>query len=404
MFQNKIFFIATYSYLAIPQYKAITPFLKSYHNILLNVKDPLSITFDMNHITQDIITRYFDEYIELKDVSFNIKGIRAKIQNYKNYQKKILAKLELIKPKAIISCSDMTLSDRIISSWCLNNNVPFIIIQPAVLGGEHSFGEKSLGRYSLKHQAKRVILKRFIGVPLLRRQHLFGNESQRTHLLFWSEYFVRNPDRKKTTFVGNPAYDELFKKFQNNNSRTLKNNILICTQDIEQYYGQEKVEQIIDMYKKAITSNPELGFYIKVHPRESIQKYKNIFNENDFPNIKIVKDHNLHDLFEICDIQISFASTTSIEAVIFGLPIIIINPDNSFKLVDHFRGEIDIRVTNVNSMPKAIATALSNDYWEIFLRRREKFIQKMFHSADGRSGERAAIKIRELISQDGIDE
>lgn len=398
MFQEKIIFIATYSYLAIPQYKVLTPFLKYYHNILFNVKDPLSSTFDMNHITQDIITRYFDEYIELNDVSFDIKGIRAKIQNYKNYQEKILAKLKLIKPKVIVSCSDMTLSDRIISSWCLNNNVPFIIIQPAILGGEHSFGKKSLGRYSLKHQVKRVILKRFIGVPLLRRQHLFGNESQQTHLFLWSEYFAKNPDRKNTTFVGNPAYDELFNKFRKKKSRTLKNKILICTQNIEQYYAPEKVEQVTQMYKKAITSNPELGFYIKVHPRESIQKYKNIFNENDFPNIKIVKNHNLHDLFEICDIQISFASTTSIEAVIFGLPIIIINPDNSFKLVDHFRGEIDIRVTNVNNMPKAITTALSNDYWEKFLKKREKFIQKMFHSADGRSGERATVKVRELLS------
>lgn len=398
MNDNSIIFTATYSYLALPQYKAIVPELIDYHKILFNPNDPISMAFDNNHITTDIISNFFDEYYELKDISFDIRGKWWKIHNYRKYQKTIITYLTEIKPIAVLSSSDMTLSDRIISSWCLKKKIPFFVIQPALLGGEYSFGKKSIVRYSMKQKIRRMILNRLLGVPLLRKQHLFGNEDPRTYLLLWSEYFARNPSRQNTFFVGNPAFDEIFKKFKEKRNRNLKNNIVICTQDIEVFYGVERVRQVIDMYKKAIESKPNITFYIKVHPREPIVKYEKIFDKKDFPNVKIVKDVDLHELFMLCDVQISFASTTSFDAAAMGLPSIIPNPNNSFELFDHFRGEIEIKVTKLENMKKAIDTTLSDDYWEEFLQRREKFFKKTLYSTDGQSGRRAAEKIKELIS------
>ncbi|MHA1942281.1 MAG: hypothetical protein ACW97P_11270, partial [Candidatus Hodarchaeales archaeon] len=65
MRHNPIIFLATYAYLAIPQYLSITPNLTGCTKILFNTRDILSTKYDDKFITPNIKKNYFDEYCEL---------------------------------------------------------------------------------------------------------------------------------------------------------------------------------------------------------------------------------------------------------------------------------------------------------------------------------------------------
>ncbi len=390
MSENLILFLATYSYLSCPQFFSILPYFERHKRILLNVNDPVSSKFDKNYIKKNqkkILTR-FDKYHELKKINFNAKRLWNVLKIHYKYKKTISNYLNKYHPEAVISCSDLALSDRIIFSLCRKKSIPFVILQPSFLDFVIPIKE-----YGILHKIKYLVVNQILRIPVFRKRPIYGNENQNTYLLLWSKYFVENPKRKNTYFVGNPAFDSIFKRFSSRDK--VKKNILICTQDIDKAFGKKEFKMVKEMYKKAIVSKHNLTFIIKVHPREPKKKYEKIFGK--FPNVRIVKDSSLFELFEICDVQISTNSFTSFQAAAMGLPIIILNPKNILNMFDHFREEIDIKVTNIEDIPEAIDLCLSDDYYKLFLRKRKKYFKKVLSYTDGRSSQRVADKIKELI-------
>ncbi|MFX1384259.1 MAG: hypothetical protein ACFFBP_17625 [Promethearchaeota archaeon] len=388
--KDTIIFSETYRYLANPVYFSIVPKLNEYRKIYLNPNDP-AVQWEKNEIDKNEILKFFDVYVELEKIDIHISGFRKTFKVYYRYKRIIYNYLDKIKPKAIISCSDMSLSDRILSSWCKKKKIPFIIIQPSFI--DSSF----LHKKSITEMIRYYVVNKLLKLHKYRKQHLFGNEAQWTYLLLWSKYFIENPYRKNMFFIGNPVFDKLFNEFSP--QRTRNNNIIICTQEIDLLFGEKVNQKVMDIYKKAIKSKPDIIFYIKLHPRESIEKYALIFKKHEYPNVRIVKNQDLYDLFRKCDLQISVFSFTSFEAAAMGLPIILINPNNSIKILDHFRGEININISDVTEICEAIDIALSEEYWEKFLKKREKYFQKMVLSLDGKSSERASNQIKNLITR-----
>ena len=62
MENDRIIFLATYAYLAIPEYQSITPNLTGYTRILFNTRDLLSTKYDDKFITQDVKKDFFDTH------------------------------------------------------------------------------------------------------------------------------------------------------------------------------------------------------------------------------------------------------------------------------------------------------------------------------------------------------
>lgn len=391
MVKDKIVFTSAYSYLAKTQFYAVVPHITKFDNIFLDVKDLVSYKLNNKNLDKNEILKLFDDYEEIEEFNFNAKRRWTLYKNYRHYKKSIFKCLNHINPLAIVSCSDMALSDRILSLWCKKRKKKFIILQPSFI--KNVFSKKEVFLKRLKHN----IINRLTGIPLHRKQHLFGNENEWTYLLLWSEHFIENPKRKNMFFVGNPAFDFLFEQFSP--KKVIKNNIIICTQEIDVLVGKELSNLVIEIYKKAIKLKPNLNFIIKVHPRENIEKYEILLNESKFPNVKIVKENNLYELFKISDIQISANSFTSLEAAAMGIPIIIVNPDNKLQFFDHFREEINIKVTDVKNIGNAIDKALSKKYWQEFLVKREIYFKKMFGSTDGQSSKLTANKIIEIVKK-----
>lgn len=382
----KILYSSSSLYLTFPQFRSLIPELKDFKHILLNVNEFLTKKIDNIYIKERNGAQIFDIFINpiFKDrINFDT------LNSYRRYKKILYIYLYKINPDAIISGSDLSVSDKVMFSWCKKKKIPFIILQPSFI---NSFPEKS----GLIKMIKYVIINRILGLPVFRKYNLYGSESQKSYLFLWSKYFIINPKRKNTIILGNPAFDNLFKSFSH--KREIKNTILICTENLPvKIFGKDMLYNINKIILKAIISKPDIKFYIKVHPRESIEKYKKQFPKNKFPNVNVVKDQDLYELFNLSDIQISVASFTSFEAAAKGLPIITIRPDNKMKVFDHFKKEIDIRVNNAEQIVEAINLIYSKKYWNLFLDKREKYFKKILYSTDGQSSKRVASAIRKLL-------
>jgi len=388
-----ILFSSSSLYLSFPQYKAIISEFKAFKKVLININEPITSEIDDNYIENTDILQVFDNYIKLHPIEQHSHPIKySRLNRFitcKNYKKYLTEYLYKISPDLIVSSSDLSLSSRVMFSWCSKNRVPYVILQPSFIEGVPS-------RYGLIEKVKYIIVNKVFGVPLYRKQNLYGNESQKSYLFLWGSHFIQNPKRKNLFILGNPAFDNLFRNFDS--KRVIKNTVLICTENID-FLGNNYADRVNKIYLETIKAKPEIKFYIKVHPRESKEKYKILFPKVKFPNVTIVKDENLYDLFKLSDIQVSVASFSSFEAAAMGLPIIIVRPDNSIKFPNHFNEEIDIRVTKVEEVVNAINLALSNEYWKDFIEKRERYFGELLYSTDGQSAKRVVQIIKSLVSK-----
>jgi len=392
--KKSIVFTTPYCYLALPHYQTILPILrnKQFKTTFLGLKVNDNSLIKLEDLFDEVCLIDDKKTKNLNQPKKNI--IFENIKRVKKIKKLIYSKLDEFQTLAVISTSDLSLVDRIINRWCIRKNIPFIILQP-------SFIEGLLENYkspSLNHKIKYIIFNKLLRAPLYSRQNLYGNETKSSYLLLWSKYFILNEKRKNTYFIGNPAFDSLFKSFSP--ERILKQKIVFCTENIDDIYGKEIYRQIIDAYIDAIQSKLEITFFVKVHPREPIEKYTEIFHEKEFQNVKVVKDRNLFDLYKECDIQISVNSYSSIEAAAYGLPVITITPDEIFeKITDFFQGEINIRTTDGKTFNSAIKKIYTDDFWEIFVTKREKYFKRLMFSTDGQSSKRAVDMIITIINK-----
>lgn len=129
---GKILFSSSSLYLTFPQFKVLIPELIGFKKILLNVNEPHTKHLDNNYIEKKNTTQFFDMYIKMKPK----KTPRFdSIKYYINYKNILIKYLNKINPDAIISGSDLAVSDRVMFSWCNKKNIPFIILQPSFIEG-----------------------------------------------------------------------------------------------------------------------------------------------------------------------------------------------------------------------------------------------------------------------------
>jgi hypothetical protein len=403
MGKNKnIVFISPYRYLAFPLFSQVTPSLNNFHTIYLELKDPASFEVDSKFIKpHGNQIKHFKEYREISESLYKekypnfVSSLYNKRKRLILYKKSIIEELNFLNPLCIISTSDLSLSDRISAEWCEKNKLPFIILQSAFIDPLLDLSTNFI------YKIKRLIVNSLLRIPYYRKQQVYGNEISWGYLFLWSETFVTNRTRKRTFFLGNPLFDQLFNKFSSN--RTRKNRVIICTQKIEDVWGEEKVNKINNIYMDVIRAKPDTHFYLKIHPREDIEKYKKILAEFDLQNTTLTKDDNLFDLFDKSDIQISVISYTGVQAAALGLPIIFLQPEWLDSVTDpKLGGDISIFATDSKKLIDAINLALSEAYLLKFFEKRKIFFEKFFTFLDNQSGQRVAEKIVEIIENLGV--
>lgn len=403
----KIVFIPTYWYLSHPVFFSIAQYSKDrFHTIYFNTQDPLFAGHNEGKISEQELLAFFDEYKVTHGRPF-LKPGETPLKRAFNFiaQRPALNKqLAKLAPDAIVTTGDGgTCINRYCNIWAQKNKVPFIVVQPSFIADSRK------KHRTCKERIGHLLFNTLLRIPLSPGQKTFGSEQPGNYLFLWGEFFknfYQGLEIEKNIYItGNPAFDRTFSSRSEDkptedidlNIPEKKPVVLICTQPLETLLSERACGLVNDFYRFAIKENPDLFFIVKIHPRENIEKYNAILEGIDTKNYIIAKDVNLYEVFKATDLQMSVSSYTSFEAVVFGIPIVVINPQNLVTLPDHFNNEIELKATTTDKLKKNLVKALTEKYRQEFNVKRQKYLESRIGHLDGNSSERTAKKIEDII-------
>lgn len=392
----KVAYIGLPRYLSLPILSSIAKEVKNFgvnFYIETNEEEPNGVAvpdnFDMTiRISKALVTNAYNN-IKSRNVLKIIKSVKI-LKNHIN------DRMNFLNPDAIVTTSDMGgLVTRLCNEWAVKHKRPFFIMQPSFL---------EVAPETLKERTVRLttylLFNKILQTPIGRRQHYYGNERKTNYNLIWSNEFANQLTEKtlENTFrVGNPLFD----KFANQTVRVeVKNPVaLICTQPYEKLVdmGILKSHQALDMtimLTQAVQQNPDVHFIIKVHPSEDDNDYIKLFGGRYGPNFSITKTGDFKHLLQTADVQVSMASYTSFEAVVAGVPIIIIHPE----FVDFFNqfDGIGFMVKSTSEFNRVLKISLGNAYRTFFKLFRERYLNKKLNYF-GSSAETTANTIKKVV-------
>ncbi|NPV51772.1 MAG: hypothetical protein HPY60_11350 [Candidatus Methanofastidiosum sp.] len=214
---------------------------------------------------------------------------------------------------------------------------------------------------------------------------------------------------KSQVITGNPGFDPILtyktkfnreKVFRNLGLDLTKKIILITTErfaGITSDYTTDDEEEIIRSTLKSLKNFDEVQKIVKLHPGHQ-EKYariiRNIAIEEDI-DLMIFSDF-LWDLILVCDVLITFASTTGLEAMLFGKAVVAVGDKEE---VDSYVKDIAaVGVSDYNELAPTIKSIISGKLKEESLHSIDHLIYQNCFLNDGKSSERVANLIISLIN------
>jgi hypothetical protein len=404
---KKVVFIPTYDYLSNPLFSLIVPLLKGFYNIYFNTNEIISWSREEEEKRKEELLSQFDEYRSIYYTRTR-NWIKKTIAVFR-YRKKTHEVLDEIDPAVIVTASDMSFSSKLAKVWTNKKDIPLIVLQPAFID-PGIYNDISSLQYRIKH----LVFNRLFSIPLALEQKRWGNEYSDNYLLLWGEYFKKMyrglPIHENIYVTGNPVYDKYFKK--DSEKKVLREKVYreygfpmnrkivaICTEGLITPEFMDAGKRLNNIYRELVRKRKDLYFVIKLHPRDSLEDFMGIFSDIPDINYSIIKNLDLENLFLISSVQVSICSASSFEAVIAGVPIVLVNPNNMVKYHDVFRNKIELRATNINEFESCIDDALTLEYRENFRKKRELYLSEMIGTVDGGAAERMAKVITKIINE-----
>lgn len=409
----KVVLLPNYYYLSKTLYKKIASAGKDIQWIFLDTKDPRFYNYNKVNLDAAEIKEYA-KYIEIDskfvDMLFSTKRIIKNIKNYRAYKKAILTKLKEINPDAIVSLNDNGhFSIRLVNKWCDMNEIPFILMQPAFLSFTKS---QQHWVYRLKY----FLFNKVLGLPLYSRQPWYGLEYDSNYVLLWGKFFENqyqkylNKKPINSYITGFPNFDNItiekekqITVFEQRLNVSVGNRkvILICTQNMDLWFGAGSNDKINAIYFKTIMKNPDYFFILKIHPRESSEYYQQCYQKLDKNNYTLIQDYDICELLQIADIHVSISSFTSFEAVVYSVPIILLSLNskiinNKYETALDVLDEIAYHVNTEDSLSKKIQELISKEHSEKFKTKRANFLSKRLYKLDNMSSDRVVKIIKKL--------
>ena len=179
--------------------------------------------------------------------------------------------------------------------------------------------------------------------------------------------------------------------------------ILFCTQPLTTAYerfGAQDYNHIYGVMKEAILGNKDKFFIVKVHPREEMSKYVNFLSDVKQQNFLVTQKDDINDLLIAADIQISTYSNTSLQALIYGTPVILVrtgNIDDYYSESELFDTDAMLKARTINELNELIAKIFTSAFDEEFEEKRRQFIRKTIYALDGKSAERFYEKVEDIL-------
>lgn len=319
----------------------------------------------------------------------------TKVYLWKRALREYDAMLDRLDPDVAITYTDMSMSGRMVGMWAQRRRRPFFVLQAA-------FVDNPLMRDAIQPEQKLryFIFNRILGIPKYRRQHFWGGELRKAHVLLWGDSF-RLPyrHRARVEVVGNPAYDGLY----GDSAASPGDAVLLCAQPSPASTG------IAAAIAEVARLRPDLRFIVKTHPRVR----EAVWEERlaGIPNVRIAQDGKADSYLRLAKMQVSIGSVTTLESILYGIPVICLtHKDPKLNLItgkaDQFHRFFEGIAENAiyddpADILRCIAKMESGSIYNEFLERRSAFIADKLLSLDGQASERVEKMIRSSIAKEG---
>lgn len=278
----------------------------------------------------------------------------------------------------------------------------------------------------LSFEKKVITIANKLGIPSLVVQHGALVEDAMfkklivTKMSVWGESTKEwainlGEDKDKLIITGAPHFDKYIKNKPKEKRGVLnklkiplsKKILLYTTQpiihDVKIPHSHITLKDHKDILYTLCRAAKELDLFliIKLHPSNELsnKELHNLIPRIGFKNYLFVEHGkaNLIDLINICDIFVTYMSTTAIEAMIFKKPIITINFLNKFDPVNYSKHGCSIQANTKEELDKAVLDILNNkktrDKLEVMS---SKFLKNYCYKLDGLSSRRTANLIIDM--------
>jgi hypothetical protein len=213
-------------------------------------------------------------------------------------------------------------------------------------------------------------------------------------------------DENKLTMIGNPLLDKIqdnFQKFEpvKNNSKRIK--ILVVTDSLYEHgiWSYNQRNNFLNSLFSELSKYSEIDFSLKIHPSaEQRDFYINLLGKLNL-NIKIFQSEELLKIISKFDLVISYGASTSHSEISFcGMKLILL--DSTVDLIpfplitEGVESGHVVKCTNISELYPMILKLKNKD-----LEISRDFIEskkKLFYKLDGKSTERAANAIVNLVN------
>ncbi|MFW9829665.1 MAG: UDP-N-acetylglucosamine 2-epimerase [Candidatus Thorarchaeota archaeon] len=211
-------------------------------------------------------------------------------------------------PSLVIITNDVNKEGRFHAKYCRINNIPTLYIPHAA----HPIDEEIITKTDVSFMT------------------VWGEADKK--------YFINKGEKEdKIKVVGTPRYNKLYKgkvkqltkitdmfNKQRYKFNSKKQTILLTTNPISDNSNEKILKSVISCLKELNMVN---NLVIKLHPAENGKIHKKVIEDLSVKPI-IVKDYDILELIKSCDLLISRLSTTILEAMVIGTPVILLDNIN----------------------------------------------------------------------------
>jgi UDP-N-acetylglucosamine 2-epimerase len=199
--------------------------------------------------------------------------------------------------------------------------------------------------------------------------------------------------KEKILISGNPNYDFIPSLIGSKNQKddykqlglsSNRKTIVFGTQPDLYEYSIEPLSTLISLGE----NYEDIQLIIKVHPREDSSRYLEFQKKANFP-IQIVKNMNIFSIIKLCDLFITFHSTTILDALILGKPVATFNFDNRENPLKFLKTKAIVEFKTPKETMELIPKILGDESLIFELEKyRNEFLSEQIYKIDGNAATR----------------
>jgi UDP-N-acetylglucosamine 2-epimerase len=225
------------------------------------------------------------------------------------------------------------------------------------------------------------------------------------------EKSIYDPDQIAVT--GAPRYDILFhlnrigcrKEILRRIGVNPDHKIVLWTTGCQALSWEENIKNF-EVMKDIFRDLQAITLIVKQHPGEGAKHTKLIKKKlltKRLPNITLVpKDANTYEFLKVCDLLITKASTTALEAIALNKPVIILDLSGEESTIEYVREGVALAVYSKNALKEGIRQLLHDD--SALTANRPSYIENHLHQIDGNATRRVIDLITRLSGDNLLPE